>query len=857
MRLSVVAALFLAIVTSAPAQGQDCSRPPMIANGRHGQVVAGVTLQAYPEPGATSEGPAGQLAPGTLFQVIDEPRCVDGMHWYMVADAQSVWGAWIPEEVNGQAVIEPYVFTPTPPVPFNVPMIPPVPAADSAPLPTVVPVDLSSNDQPGFKYDWSAFIENYYATPPDPLSLVLPSSYQGSLPSLPVNLSSIYFVANAGLNDTQLALLAQNGFVVVPSNVSQFDDAYRVEGWSHDDGKADFITTDALLHSFFLVYQNMLMFLEMEKFYGGVSHFIGVGFLNAQQNWESLVGTPLEAAARNAAVYYAVPLLLLVDGEDSYLLGYDQTSGFASEADMPSAVASRMDPGIRAEAAQIVSMIKAAQGRLNLPILDSDADEDFSQYQPRSYYAGNSLLESYFRAMMWMGRITFRAKSVSETLTSLFVIRALEADESALASYRTVGDLLDFLVGPMDDLSIKDVLPAAQQAFGSALDPQAFANGAQFDAYRSALAQLPAPRVNSIPIGAGPITPAELAQSTKGFRLFGQRFTFDGYAMQQLVYPEVGTNDHSRTLPLGLDIPETLGSNSAYNLADAAGATSFAHYTDNIASLRDEVNHIGAGEWLENLNGGWLWTLQPLAVRDSSLVPPMMQTEAWRRKDLTTFLGSWTELKHATLLYAEQPYGGLGGGGMEPPVISYGYVEPNPQVFIRIAVLSAILHEGLVERGVIGSEYGTATSQLGSSLVNVGALAVQLAEIARKEVAGEQVSYDEYYFMQENFGGLLWNIRYSVEQFITNPPETTALVADVASNAASNEVLHVAIANPDFIYVVTDSPYGLTLTRGAVYSYYDFINPIDQRLTDDQWRSMVAAGSTPARPDWTALYFSP
>lgn len=79
------------------------------------------------------------------------------------------------------------------------------------------------------------------------------------------------------------------------------------------------------------------------------------------------------------------------------------------------------------------------------------------------------------------------------------------------------------------------------------------------------------------------------------------------------------------------------------------------------------VNGLSANDWLENLYGGWLWTLQSLVVRDSDLVPPMMQTDAWKRKDLSTFLGSFTELKHATLLYAEQPMGGLGGGNGTTP----------------------------------------------------------------------------------------------------------------------------------------------------------------------------------------------
>ncbi len=42
--------------------------------------------------------------------------------------------------------------------------------------------------------------------------------------------------------------------------------------------------------------------------------------------------------------------------------------------------------------------------------------------------------------------------------------------------------------------------------------------------------------------------------------------------------------------------------------------------------------------------------------------PPFMQTQAWTRKDLQTSLGSWTELKHDTILYAKQVMAEMGGG---------------------------------------------------------------------------------------------------------------------------------------------------------------------------------------------------
>lgn len=742
-------------------------------------------------------------------------------------------------------------FEPEPPVPFDISMSEPVMPIENTTLPTVTPVEIADVASLNFvDYDWDTFVSNYFLVSPDPATLFMPETYQGDLPSVPVNLSDVRFVQDADLTDTQLGLLAQNGFVVVPSDYQQFDAAYS-DDWSHLEGKGDFITTDVMLHSFFLAYQNLLMFFEMERFYGDVSYFTGIGFLNAQVTWRQLAGTPLESNARNAAVYYAVPLLMLSEAEDDYVVAFDGSSRFGNNQP-PSEIASQMDEGIRADAQAIIDLIMAGEGQLEMPVLGGL--EDFSQYQPRSYYAGSSLLEAYFRAMMWLGRITFRANNPSETLTSLFVMDALTQDDLALERYRAIGDALDFLVGPMDDLSIKDVLPPANAAFGDSLDAALFGDEALFAQYRDAINQLPAPRVNSIPLEAGELTPEQLEESTRGFRLFGQRFTFDGYAMQQLIYPEVGTGEMSRSLPLGLDIPAVFGSNVAYALADEAGATGFENYTEQVTALREEVNGISAESWLENLNGGWLWMLQPLASRDAAVTPPLMQTEAWMRKDISTFLGSWTELKHATLLYAEQPLGGGGGGGMPPEVISYSFVEPNPQVFARIAVLSAILHDGLIERGLINVTQFGATNSLINSLENIGGLSSWLAEAARKELAGEPLSEDDYYFLQEQIGSVLGGIRIYIEQWLSDPPDDTSLVADVASNTVTSQALHVAIANPDLIYVVTNSPYGLTVTRGAVYSYYEFVNPIDQRMNDDEWRELVAAGETPLRPEWTALY---
>ncbi len=849
----VIVAMLLPVIPASAQDGSCGNAPPSrLVGEQHAGLVAGQIAPVYTTAGFASTK-AGDISedPGPIY-LMGEPQCVDNTWWWNVA-VGDFYNDWMPESVNGVYVLEPYRFVPAPPVPLGVPMTPPVISALDVPLPDVTP---AGNPQviAYTPWDWASYIEGAYYQPPDPMMLQLPAAYAGDLPVPPVNLDVVYFVQDANLNQQQLALLAQNGFVVVPGNVAQFDDVYRNRTWSHDEGKGDFITTDALLHSLFLTYQNALMFLEINTFYGRVSTFVAGGYQAAEAQYNDAVGTPLEVPARNAAVYYAVALLLLADGESFYTVGYDQTPGFQAGDLIPSQVLAQANPALLQLAQPMVDMARAAEGRLQVPVLE-DYEEDFSQYKPRSYYAGNPLLEAYFRSMMWLGRITFRAKSNTDTLAGLLAMRALVNAPGAYDAWTEVADTLTFLVGPTDDYSPVDYLPLAEQVFGTGLPLAALADSGKLVDFLAGVAALPGPRINSIPLLVG-MEADQVDAFTRGFRLFGQRFTLDGYIMQQLIYPEVGSAQQSRALPLGLDITAALGSDMAYTLADEAGATAYANYTDHMAALRGEVTGMDGDAWLQNLYGGWLWALQPLLVRDPALVPPMMQTDAWLRKDIHTTLGSWTELKHATLLYAEQPMGGMGGGGMQPPVISTGIVEPNPLVFARISIVATTLDRGLEARGLYRTDTGGGLGAVRTALNDLALLSAKLAEIARKEVAGEPVSYDELYWMQENFADQLWYIRFGLEEWITNPPKTVALVADVASNAAAGSVLEEAIGPVDYIYVVANGPNGLHLTRGAVYSYYEFVNPIDQRLTDDEWRSQLAGGQLPLRPAWIGLYFS-
>jgi hypothetical protein len=65
-----------------------------------------------------------------------------------------------------------------------------------------------------------------------------------------------------------------------------------------------------------------------------------------------------------------------------------------------------------------------------------------------------------------------------------------------------------------------------------------------------------------------------------------------------------------------------------------------------------------------------------------------MQGKLFPLKQLQTFLGSYAELKHDTLLYVKQNFVEKGGGGDEnQPPVPKGFVEPNMAFWQELARL--------------------------------------------------------------------------------------------------------------------------------------------------------------------------
>jgi hypothetical protein len=223
-----------------------------------------------------------------------------------------------------------------------------------------------------------------------------------------------------------------------------------------------------------------------------------------------------------------------------------------------------------------------------------------------------------------------------------------------------------------------------------------------------------------------------------------------------------------------------------------------------------------------------------------------MQTEAWTDKQLNAALASWTELRHDTILYAKQSYTMALGAVMEPPKIVEGYVEPVPEFYARMLAMTQMTTRGLADMKVLDEK---ATGRLKS----LEAILKQLLDISVKEVKNETLAKEEYDFIR-NFADRLDSTVAGVE---TRGKDTT-MIADVHTDTNTVQCLEEGVGYVRLLVVAYRMPDGgIVIGAGPTLSYYEFKQPVANRLTDEKWKEALKQGKGPAPQKWAASFATP
>ncbi len=621
--------------------------------------------------------------------------------------------------------------------------------------------------------------------------------------------------------------LAQNGFVVCGDAGREFYEIYEINRYNL---LPSFVTVDSLMHTYHLYFSYLLKNIERDYLADAVSQLGERMLASSAAQYEQLAGTEWENAAMRNVAFFGVGAKLLDDSAE--------TPGYAAQTVL-----------------QELDRIRLADD-IYLSEITGDY-EDYSQYIPRGYYEGDARLTRYFQAMMWYGRIHFSLEKEELTRSALLITQALCADPAAKELWDAVYAVTSFFAGASDDMGVCEYAPLLSAVYGDAMTVSDLPGKPEaFQQFLSMAASLPQPRINSIPIVDGE------ENVIPGFRFMGQRFTIDAAIMQKLVYSNVGENSaqQKRMLPDVLDVPAALGSDSALEILAENGATDFAGYTENMNMLREGLSAQNTALWSASLYAGWLNTLRPLLESKGEGYPFFMQSPEWDKKNLECFAGSFTELKHDTVLYAKQVLAEMGGGWDEEPDFR-GYVEPEPLVYTRFLSLADQTAQGL-------SRYGMLSDNDAENLSRLSEIAATLLTISEKELRDEVLTDGEYEFIQ-NYGGNIEHFWYetvkteSDSEYIDAAEYPAALVVDIATDP-NGSVLEAATGDPSIILVAVKVDGRIKIARGSVYSFYQFSWPLSDRLTDVKWRQMMGiqlgedetySQEKPIqKPDWTASY---
>ena len=664
-------------------------------------------------------------------------------------------------------------------------------------------------------------------------SYSMPAAYTGGY-TLPLNSSQVVNLDRFDLTDSQVEILLNNGFVVQPPSEDpnrMYREFYQVYESIRYDEVPVFVTTDAIFHVYHLIFDKMLRDLERVFFIDTLKELTTAMISESVSQYEALKGSDMEMAALRNVAFFSVPALIL---------------------ELPVQIPAEA----MTLAEQELELIEAGGGVAVSPIWETGGQgsddiliEDYSQYIPRGHYTRDDALKTYFKAMMWYGRMTFRLKDPIETQRALLVVQAMRnaptaSGKPALELWQNIYDPTVFIVGKADDLSIYEYGNLSDTIFGSDPDLKSFADPALAEAFIQAAKQLPPPQINSMWVYIW----QDRDEATQGFRFMGQRFTLDQYVFGEVMWRKVGTLDNPRDLPKSLDFLAAQGSEEAYNLLVEMGENEFENYDAQLAKVKEEVAGFGLDTWTQNLYWSWLYSLQPIFEPKGEQFPPFMRNQAWLRKDMQTALSSWTELKHDTILYAKQVMAEMGGGGADKP--PRGYVEPNPEAYARLLALAEMTRSGLESRAILDDVTR-------GNLDNLIEELVFLLEVSQNELNGIELTEEQYWRIQY-FGGWLESMTIAASD-PADPvmgggdlsDQKSALVADVATGIG--RVLEEGVGYPTMIYVVhPESPYEVTV--GAVYTYYEFTVPPDQRLTDEAWQEMLETGKTPDAPGWTEVF---
>ncbi len=704
-------------------------------------------------------------------------------------------------------------------------------------------------------------------------------------------------------SDVQKQALENYGFFITDNNIiktqewgtDDFVDMYnnfdgRPNKYYREPQDAIFITSDVALHLYHILIDRSFQKIEESKFQPMLREMTRVLFLDSINNYNTAIEPKLKESYKRLSAYYLIPLIILDAGNKSVNININ-LDDYTTLAQYMDAVSQKkienskeklefslnsdiyenikIDKEIYDLAKQELDLINNSKGIIGSPLftpLRPVFKNDYSQFKPRSHYTKNDILKSYFIAMMWYGRMGFPLKSQELTQDALIITKQINnlkvGDENLSKLWSDMSATIDFFVGETDDLTAYQYTELIKKIYKNNITNKELTNKKLLTNFiQTAVNQLPPPKIISEALDVYDDIDhrKEFLKEIMQFRFMGQRFTPDAYIINSLTQgvgaPDSETGQKLPSMPTAL-MPISLlqPDNKIVKKYLDEWVIKSAPDSDKVIAkfynqLNNEFSAYGEDVWTQNIYWSWLYCFKPLLSNYDTGYPFFMANENWQKKNLGTVLGSYTELKHDTLLYAKQSYAELGGGCDNPeeiPPVVKGYVEPDLVFWNRIIALAKTTENGLKNRKIFPKEFEYKFKAFIES-------SEFFKQIAEQELLNKKISDEDFEKLRTINSKLKRIVEPLMGQELTIKEKRAGIIADIHTDAVKKKILYEATGKPFVLFVVVNDINGTRLTRGAVFNHYEFTEPLDERLADEDWQKKVYEGEEilPSEDKWS------
>ncbi|HPC34751.1 MAG TPA: DUF3160 domain-containing protein, partial [Candidatus Absconditabacterales bacterium] len=334
----------------------------------------------------------------------------------------------------------------------------------------------------------------------------------------------------------------------------------------------------------------------------------------------------------------------------------------------------------------------------------------------------------------------------------------------------------------------------------------------------------------------GEVTESQAKDETAGFVFFGEKFTIDSFIFDKMTAGSAEVEfAYKPNLQTTFIVPDALintgiirdvvdlwmeRAKTKYNVQQEQ----IDGYNQAKSEITNELNEFDFNistyhQWLDSLS--WLF-----ALTDPNL-PYFMQDPLYQYKELNTFQGNYSELKHDTILYVKQAYAELGGGGEDecsimitPPdlPVPKGYVEPN------IDLIDSILKLTNDTKDFFSND---------EAYLEYAKFLLFIRDIAIKQSQNELISDEDFEKLRLYYDDII-NILYPKKVIDGDNDFISALIADIFTSE-NNGPLYIATGRPYLMIVNVKDANGARAVIGPVYSTYEFYDS-DEPIAREQGR---------------------